>query len=604
MRRVIPVVALLLLAPTAAFAENTEPPKPVKPLVKVKDEAAVKALESCGKPALAKTLTIKRGTPKVKGLTREQVVASRKVATAGKKLKAPARAQAIAIAAALTGDVSDVPAFYRGLLALPGWAGLPPTIAAHRVLGTPDPFEYDAMWPLALNVLREVSRARIADIATQVSSGKSAPSRCYASQADKSALPLPPGTTFTVDAPQVTETAPADPVAAAAASAPKTEFATSCGTPVNAVSGGTVDVTEGDSVGGPWLITVKSGAVTAYYSHIQRPTVKDGDLVLTGTQIAEVGDLGDLGECALGLSITTQAGADKPVLEVDPVTWLAQNLAAQDGPKMVPDTTFRFATLNVLGAHLTGPGNDRPSFASGASRMAGAMGLLESAEVSIVTLNEFEGPQASVLASSGEWDLHRATLNNVFRNGDGSGNAIAWRKDTWKLAVDPGEFEVPWQVTLHMPVVTLEHMRTGALVTVIGVHNPASTSKQGDQSGNRSRARDIELDAVAAYRKAAPTIPVLFAGDMNERNEAFCGFTRSGLLQASGGGSVGPSCSPPRHGPVDWIFGTTDVDFDLQVINNGTLGRISDHPLISVEVTIPERAMVKLQAARDPKADQ
>ena len=43
---VIPVVALLLLAPTAAFAENTEPPKPVKPLVKVKDEAAVKALES------------------------------------------------------------------------------------------------------------------------------------------------------------------------------------------------------------------------------------------------------------------------------------------------------------------------------------------------------------------------------------------------------------------------------------------------------------------------------------------------------------------------------------------------------------------------------
>jgi hypothetical protein len=223
------------------------------------------------------------------------------------------------------------------------------------------------------------------------------------------------------------------------------------------------------------------------------------------------------------------------------------------------------------------------------------MSDLEASEASIVVVNEFESPQAQVVESDGDWALHRATPNNTMRDGNSGGNAIAWRKDTWKLATEPDEFTVAWQVTLHMPVVTLQNVQTGALVTVVGVHNPASTDKQGNQAGARTHARDIELQNIAALRAAAP-VPVLLAGDMNERTEAFCGFTRPGFLKSSAGGSIGSSCSPPRHGPVDWIFGTTDVTFSSQVINNGTLGRLSDHPMLSTTVTIPEHQEIKLKA--------
>ena len=274
---------------------------------------------------------------------------------------------------------------------------------------------------------------------------------------------------------------------------------------------------------------------------------------------------------------------------LDPLKWLTNNGAAVDEqPTRIPDTSFRIASYNVLGHHLTAPGGGRPGFAPGTTRVANGLARVEGSEASIVVFNEFESPQAGVVLGDGDWALHRATLNNTFRDGNGSGNAIAWRKDTWKLVAST-EFTVPWQVTLHMPVIRLEHVRTGAQIIVIGVHNPASTSVKGNQAGSRAVARQIELAYITDLKATMPGVPILLAGDMNERNEAFCGFTVGGMLRSSAGGSVGAPCRVPRHGPVDWIFGTTDVTFGGQVIDRSTLGSVSDHPLLSASVTIPEQ---------------
>ena len=164
-------------------------------------------------------------------------------------------------------------------------------------------------------------------------------------------------------------------------------------------------------------------------------------------------------------------------------------------PQVVPATQFRAATFNVLGSHLTDPGGEKASYDSGPSRMARALRLLEASGDSVVTLQEFETPAANAVLADGDWGLHRATPNNHFRNGNAGGNAIAWRRDTWSL-VSTGEFTVPWQVTLHMPVVTLRHVGTGAEITVIGVHNPASTSRQGNQQRARDRVvvDDVRLE--------------------------------------------------------------------------------------------------------------
>ena len=102
-------------------------------------------------------------------------------------------------------------------------------------------------------------------------------------------------------------------------------------------------------------------------------------------------------------------------------------------------------------------------------------------------------------------------------------------------------------------------------------------------------------------REQDPDIPILIAGDMNERETVFCSFTGTGFLQSSAGGSVGGGCQYPRHGPVDWIFSTLDLDFLGQDIDQSFLGRISDHPLVLADVVYPEhQAPVVAEQLGDP----
>ena len=204
-------------------------------------------------------------------------------------------------------------------------------------------------------------------------------------------------------------------------------------------------------------------------------------------------------------------------------------------------------------------------------------------------LNEFESPQANVFLGDPEWTLYRADPNNVFRDGNTNGNAVAFKTADWKI-VETTEILVPYQTTLHMPVVMLENLNTGARIRVIGVHNPASTAKAGNQQASRNNARSIEISAMQQLRADDPDVPILILGDMNERETVFCSFTGTGFLHSSAGGSVGGGCSPPRHGPVDWIFSTLDLTFAGQYIDTSTLRSITDHPLVMADVVFPEHA--------------
>jgi hypothetical protein len=543
----------------------------------------------CARPALSPALKVR--VPKSSKATK--AIAAHTTAVRGRELNVPARAQALAVTAQLAGDLPNgsraAGRFYRELAEIESWQTLPPTIAIHRVLGTPDPFRYERFWPSAIHQLKKIA-VNVEAVESQVSTAGLAPSRCYVTASDVSGLPLPPGTAFTVrtqSPPAKTGPSETPGVKNTPAAPRETRFDAACGTPVVAATRGVVELVSDDAEAGPWLIKVRwqDKNVTTSYAHVQNPTVTDGQPVLAGAVLAEVGDLGAVDRCSLGLSMSTRADGKSRTL--DPLTWLTNNGAAVgEQPTRIADTTFRIASYNVLGFHLTAPGGGRGGFAPGTTRVANGLARVEASDASIMVLNEFESPQAGVVENDGDWELHRATLNNTFRDGNGSGNAIAWRTDTWKL-VDTSEFTVPWQVTLHMPVVRLEHVGTKAQVIVIGVHNPASTSVKGNQSGSRAVARQIELAYITDLHAAMPGVPIIIAGDMNERSEAFCGFTGTGLLASSAGGSVGGSCQVPRHGPVDWIFGTTDIDFTGQYIDKGTLGRISDHPLLFGDVFFP-----------------
>ncbi|MGA8258203.1 MAG: peptidoglycan DD-metalloendopeptidase family protein, partial [Nocardioides sp.] len=604
-------LAAALLATTVPFAAEAVPTERGKPT-----PSPIEAkIASCSRPALTPGLRIadeRRRAPAKNA--RSKGARARDVAALAHRLGVPARGQALAVTAVLSGDLSGRArqrAFFAKLDAVKGWEALPPSIAIHRVLRTPDPFAYEADWTRAVVLLASFAAELDGSAEQAVSVGGRAPRACRASAADASALPLPAGSSYrvqrvlengtvtpgtsTTPSPATSATSTQPPESGPKAAARKkllpaevvepegqeTQFLAPCGTPVLAATAGTVELVSDDTAAGPWLIRVRSGArdVITEYAHVQNPVVAGGSTVLVGQQVAEVGDLGNVASCALGLTIT--ANVDSTPVRVDPVRWLTSQIEAPEPIReIVPETRFRVAAYNVLGHHLTAPGGGRPGFAPGTTRVANGLARMEAVGVSIVVLNEFESPQADVISGDGEWGLHRATPNNVFRTGSTNGNAVAWRLDTWKMIAND-EFTVPWQVTLHMPVVYLQHRVTGAIVTVIGIHNPASTARAGNQQGARVLARDIELDFITRHREMYPDVPVILAGDFNERETAFCGLTGTGLLAASAGGSVGGPCYVPRHGPVDWIFGTTDLNFLGQSIDKSFLRVISDHPLLS-----------------------
>lgn len=597
----VPVLAL-----SAVGASPTAPEGPVDPTA------------GCAPAALAPAVRITPRRVPVEGLSPRQVKVAISVAAEGRRLKVPARAQAIALMTALnasgfkdpdssgrflfrsslpatdsTGSAGSrggmgVRAFYRSLRRVEGWESLPPSLAAHRTVRGADPYRYAESWESAVNLLSilAVGAEPVGD--ARVASGARAPRRCVTAP-DGVGHPLPAGTAYRVRP----LGGPGEEAEPATQGTGGIEFLAHCGTPVLSANAGTVILTSDDrAAAGPWRIGVRNDQLktTTWYSHVQSPQVQDGESVGAGLQLAEVGDLGSADRCLLGL--TVRSGEKEQ--SVDAARWLRRESGrtpqtAPDQPVReyveIPATAARLATFNVLGSHHSSPGGKNARLQPGPVRMRGALELLEASSVEIVVFNEFESPQADVVLADGDWELHRATGNSRLRRGGYSGNAVAWRGDMWEqVSVD--EFTVPWQVTLHMPVVTLRSRATGRQIRVIGVHNPASTRRQGNQQAARDTARAIEREMVRRL-VAAPQVPVVLMGDMNERGTVFCDFTRDGLMRAAAGGSSGGVCIPPSFGGVDWIFGAGLLTFDNHVVDRSTLGGISDHPLVTADIRIP-----------------
>ena len=259
------------------------------------------------------------------------------MATRGRELGVPARAQALAVTAALAGDVSPgktLERFYRRLDAVPRWATLPPTVAVHRALGTPDPFAYEAGWTRAVTLLSTLSAGR-GSVASLVSTAGRAPSRCYVAASDAAALPLPPGSSYGIKAPRAARVA--DVTGSAVRKAAATELSAPCGTPVVAATAGTVQVVA-DEDAGPWLIKVRQPktGVTTWYAHVQAPRVRSGESVLVGQQLAEVGDLGTVTSCSLGLTVTKRADGETRALDALPYL-VGRGAAVSDQPTRAGD---------------------------------------------------------------------------------------------------------------------------------------------------------------------------------------------------------------------------------------------------------------------------
>ena len=241
---------------------------------------------------------------------------------------------------------------------------------------------------------------------------------------------------------------------------------------------------------------------------------------------------------------------------------------------------FVIASYNVLGYAHTPPGS---GYEDGRVRMRAAVRKLLGHGVDVVGLQEFERPQKEVFLEE---------VNNtwgVYSDDRITRDSIAWRKSQFQL-VRGETVLIPYFYgkLKPMPLVLLRSLDSGQRFYVANFHLPANSRRTGDEEVWRDEGtrRHIKL----AHRLRDEGVPVLFTGDMNEREEYFCKLTRNGDMHAANGGShVGGVCQPPRppNWPrIDWIFGSTGIDFSGYIADESTkTSGISDHPMIVARVS-------------------
>jgi endonuclease/exonuclease/phosphatase family metal-dependent hydrolase len=321
------------------------------------------------------------------------------------------------------------------------------------------------------------------------------------------------------------------------------------------------------------------------------------------------GDSGDSGVPEQGAESGTKTRADagtgdeprerkrKRERQRDPASWVGGDTADPELVKRVEElleagrteapARFRVASLNVLGASHTAGGGNKPSYASGATRIGWVAQLLHQLDVDVVGLQEYEPVQhQAFLRSTGD----RYGVYPGLALGRGPiRNSIVWKRATWD-AVSTSSNRLPYfrGKRVPMPYVLLEHRESGRRVWFVNIHNPVSSPKRGDNERWRDLATSLEIGLV--QRLSAETgHPVILMGDFNEREEAFCAVTRRAPAVAANGGTAGPPCVPPATIGIDWIFGTTDIAFsDYRRLRGGLIARATDHPVIVADAELPD----------------
>jgi murein DD-endopeptidase MepM/ murein hydrolase activator NlpD len=183
--------------------------------------------------------------------------------------------------------------FFTALAAVPGWATLSPTLAAHRVQRNADPFHYVPYWDPAVAVVTALAGVPVTGIAPGAG--------------DLACTNPAPAGAITVDGWTKPTIGPVTSGFGIRWGRPHngTDIAPPCDAPIYAAAAGIV-VRAGPSTGYGNLIAIDHGGGTVTrYAHMYPDDllVAVGDQVPAGTQIARVGSYGDSTGCHLHFEI-------------------------------------------------------------------------------------------------------------------------------------------------------------------------------------------------------------------------------------------------------------------------------------------------------------
>jgi hypothetical protein len=213
--------------------------------------------------------------------------------------------------------------FYDSLLQVAGWETMPVTVAAQRVQRSAFPSAYADDEPLARSMLETVggpssARDSVADCSPAASSGTVT-------------FPLP------VRSGYVDRRNWGGSGSHWAHGHTGTDLSVACGTPVLAATAGRTVVRTDEAWAGRWLVQVSTGRgrLTTWYAHLRRVDVHTGDTVTAGTQIGQVGDLGNATGCHLHFEVHPNGGEIYQD-NINPSTWLQSHVRRGIQPVTLP----------------------------------------------------------------------------------------------------------------------------------------------------------------------------------------------------------------------------------------------------------------------------
>ncbi|MGA8258211.1 MAG: endonuclease/exonuclease/phosphatase family protein, partial [Nocardioides sp.] len=242
------------------------------------------------------------------------------------------------------------------------------------------------------------------------------------------------------------------------------------------------------------------------------------------------------------------------------------------------DGKLVLTSFNILGSQHTQPGGGAPQYAPGRVRTEWAGNLLELKQSDIVSFQELQHDQFNQLRAT-LGDTYTFYPEDTIRNPKVVWQSIMWRTSEWDF-VEAEDVVVPViGKTRPNPIVRLRNKATGKDIWVFNVHNSSKRTPQRQKE--RNRAVRIEIDEINQRRKAK--VPVVFMGDMNERQVVFCKVTgQTDLTAATGGSRTKRACKPPKVMHLDWIFASPEfkrqtAGFERTPLTN----RITDHTVLT-----------------------
>jgi len=349
--------------------------------------------------------------------------------------------------------------FYEHLLRVPGWEHKAIGAAAQAVQRSAHPNAYKDDIGIAQQLLADPDVAAAASNGTWLTQTAS----CVSSYAGNVVYPLLP-TAAVLDLHNF-----GDSGEHWSHGHTGTDLSAPCGTPVVAVTAGTVIIRTDQAWAGNWLVEVSTGpgSLTTWYGHMQTLDVTAGQTVQAGQQLGQVGDLGNATGCHLHFEVHP-AGGSMYEDDVDPSAWLAQHVGSGTVDVLQP-AQGPAPVATILTANVPATLSER--------RAEAQIAYLLSARPDVLLLQEVNKRNiaAIVAQSGGSWSVFQPA--GVSRGG----SAIVW--DAGRFTASQHGYQLGYlgpQYSRWLPWVILQS--DDGTLPVVAMHMPVGTHKSGLES--------------------------------------------------------------------------------------------------------------------------